>query len=368
MAVARDAYLALILLAVWLPGRPVFAAAAVSARPAAVRGSLTELGGLLTSALPGLPKVDLSAVPGERLALAGLPLPQPDPSGRLPLVPASLDARRAAVLVELARRAEPVAAQGGPKAYEVLEAVNAVFKDIPPQALADFPEERLNALSSMVFDVLAGRPSSAKSAAVLSDLSLARIESLRGKPLRQEDHNPHRNPDGEALLTTWGVPDYVRRVEAEGSVFRHYTNEGGLRGILDADGLRNGVIPYFEVMEGEVRTAMRRSFKDLAGIFLTKPDVDGDRVGRPKKELYAYYVDLLLPARLPLLEIERGAIFLVPFPLRTQPWILNLYRRWASGQTVDKGYFEGIRRVEESGGPGPDVTVPMRIIRHGEVP
>jgi hypothetical protein len=162
------------------------------------------------------------------------------------------------------------------------------------------------------------------------------------------------------MITSRGVPETVKRIDAGGTVFRHYTTREGLDAILKENSLVNGFMPYVELAQA----LYRKTYRDLTGVFLTLPKVAGDRVGVPAKD-FTHYVDLRVPRGLPVLEIEKGAIFLVPMPASTRGWVAELYRKWVRGEGLNPTYRGSVEDVERDGGPGPSLAMPIEIVGHG---
>jgi len=279
--------------------------------------------------------------------------------------PALLDASRAEALLERARALPPLVTDApSPDPLQVIETVNSTLRDFSPAQIRDMPAEKLQALASVILDGAAGHHPKADLTAVstLTEASLAKVERLRGK-VTETLHNPGHNESHEDLITVRGVPENVNRYDERGVVFRHYTSKKHLWSILREKSLWNGLTSYVQVAPG----VFKKVFPDLAGVFLTLPGVAGESVGVPARKGYDHYVDLRVPAGLPILEIEKGAIYLIPMPGRTRGWIADLYRRWVAGKGKDSLYKNAVDDVEASGGPGPELSVPIEIVGHGRI-
>lgn len=316
------------------------AGAAASVAPAAALGSL------LATSLPALPAL-VSAAPAP--------------------APAIWDASRSQALLPrltaapLAAAASPAASAPGP--LQTIAAVNSTLRDFTPAQIRGMPAETLSALASVIMDGAHGREPAADltAASALSAASLAKVESLRGHVQETLDNPGHNESHGD-MISARGVPETVKRFDAAGVVFRHYTTKEGLDAILRGKSLWNGFLPYVHLAPG----VFRKTYRDLTGVFLTVPQVKGDRVGVPASE-FSHYVDVLVPAGLPVLEIEKGAIYLIPLPGRTRGWVADLYRRWASGGGENPTYRRAVADVDADGGPGPALAVPVKIVGSGRV-
>jgi hypothetical protein len=344
--------------------------AASSARAAVARSapapvsSLIQLGAVLSA----LPLQTLTVTP----ALGALAAPTLGSlSGLIPAPPvaghALHDASRAAVLLE--RGAPPAVPPGGAaaanpaSAVKTLEAVNSVLKDFSPDDLRAMPAEKLSKLAGLVLDQAAGRQRAAdpEAVAALAEANLRRIERLRAAPVQEKLINPG-HPDSHAdMIEAAGVPERVRAVPHDGTVYRHYTTAEGLKSILGSGGLWNGFMPYVEMAKG----VYKKTFQDLTGVFLTRPGVPGDHVGVPARE-FTHFVDVTVPQSLPLLEVEKDGIFLIPLPGRTRSWFADIYRRWAGGGDAGM-YAESAKQLDAAGGPGPELVVPLDVVDYGEV-
>ncbi len=315
------------------------------ASAAAAASPVAALGSMLTATFPAMSPLALAA-------------PLPTPSMLSTSKVEALIARAQALPVA----ATPAAVPAAPP-LQVLEAVNSTLRDLTPEQIRDMPEAKLQALASVIMDGAAGREVKADLTAVsaLSEASLARVESLRGA-VTETLHNPGHNESHGDMITSRGVPETVKRYDAEGVVFRHYTTAEGHDAILKENSLRNGFMPYVELAQA----LYKKTFRDLTGVFLTLPKMAGDRVGVPAKD-FTHYVDLLVPAGLPVLEIEKGAIYLVPLPARTRGWVADLYRKWVTGGGMNPTYKTSIEDVDKDGGVGPALAMPIKVVGSGRV-
>lgn len=309
---------------------------------------------------PAFPLAALAPVLSQALAA---PLALPAGMSR---APGSLDPAKARVLLE---RAGPLAAPAAgalaaaATPAKTLEAVNSVLWDVNPERLAAMSSEELNAVSSLLFDAIDGRAPRADPVAVgvLAKASAERLAPLVGKPAVETSIFKPGDERHEEKIDVRGLPQGARWITSDASmVFRHYTTEEDAPAIVKAKTLLNGFVSYVQRSGG----LWHKSFVDATGLFLTKPGVSGDQVGVPAKE-YARYVDLLLPAGLPILELEPGRIFLLPLPPRTRGWIADLYRKWASGGGVSRMYRDAVESLDRAGGPGPELAVPIEIVAEG---
>lgn len=342
-------------LAAWLC---VPAAATVARAPApSVLPPLAVLAPALTAAL---------AAPAARPSL-----PTPAVSAALPR-PASLDTARAAVLLDRARATATAAPAVAAKAAasdaqaapaKVLEAVNSVLKEVSPERLAAMSDAELHSVGGLILDALSGTAARPDTEAVrtLSWVSAARLRAPARSGLSERSLFKPGDERHEEQIEVRGVPPSARWTTTDGSeVFRHYTTDEGARAIAAGAGLWNGFVSYVQRSPG----LWRKTFRDLNGVFLTKPGVAGDQVGVPARE-FPRYVDVRVPAGLPLVELEPGRIFLIPLPARTRGWMADIYRRWAGGAQVDRHYEKTAREMDQEGGPGPDLAVPASVVGSG---
>lgn len=320
----------------------------------------------------------LAPLLGAALAAPSLSAPSPLSASAAALpaaLPASLDAARARVLLERAL-ALPAAAQALPGAAKAearpsdapaptkaLEAVNSVLKQVTPERLSAMSDDELNSVGGLILDAMSGAAPRADAGAVrvLAEAAEARLRPLAGRPALERSIYKPANDRHEEEIEVTGLPEGARFSKTDGGeVFRHYTTSEGLESIQRGGGLWNGFVAYVQRSAG----LWRKTFKGLDGVFLTKPGVDGDRVGVPAKD-FPHFVDVRLPAGLPLIELEKGRIFLIPLPARTRGWIADYYRKWAAGQDVSPMYQKTVADLDAQGGPGPTVAVPVEVVASG---
>lgn len=322
---------------------------------------LARLAPVLSAALAA-PTLAKPALPGAPTAAVALPASLSPALARVLVArAAALPAARAASLASPAAQAEPAQAAQAPA--KALEAVNAVLKGVTPERLGAMSDDQLNAVGGLILDAMTGAAPRADAAAVaaLSEAAAARLRPLAGRPALERSVYKPANDRHEEEIEVKGLPEGARVARTDGSeVFRHYTTEEGLRSVLAGGGLWNGFVAYVQRSSG----LWRKTFRGLDGVFLTKPGVPGDVVGVPARE-FPRYVDVRLPAGLPLVELEAGRIFLVPLPARTRGWIADLYRRWASGGEVSPTYAKAVADLDAEGGPGPDLALPVDVVASG---
>lgn len=332
---------------------PVHAALSRVAAPSALRATMA-------AALPGLSGVDPSApAPVLLPAVAALVPAAPTPT------PTLLDARKSAALFSRlpAAPAQPLAASP----LQVLEAANATLKDFSPERLRGLSDGDIAALAGIVLDGAVGRAPRADlaGAGVLMRERWEKIRRLSEKQVEEVVINPGRNETHSAMIEAHGVPATAKPFRSEGTTFRYYVSERRYGPIMDGEGLPNGVLPYVEAARG----VFKKVYVDLTGVFLTLPSVDGGRVGVPREEAagaFNRYVDLRLSRGMPVLEIEKGLIYLIPLPARTRDWISERYRAWALGGGGSTE-TETAMNLERDGGLGPRLAVPIKIVRSGRV-
>jgi hypothetical protein len=306
---------------------------------------------------PGIPSTPL-ALPPAAPGLAPPPLKLPRPAlVRTPSLP------RIGPAAWNPARAKALDGPAG-SAKEILAAANAVLRDFSPEDIPSLAPGALESLREIVLDQLdpgrAGRSSRMEGVKALAARRARLLESLRGAPA--EPYRPYRSAyDGQEVpVYTREVPRSLKLVSGPRPVFRHYTSRKGLEGILRSSSLRNGILPYVRLVSGCTRTY----YEMLTGAFLTLPDRGGGSVGVPEDN--ACWVDLRVPDGIPVFEVEPGRIYLIPLPGRTDGWIRDLYFRWIGGEPRALDYFSSLPRLEESGGPGPELFVPVEIAGSSE--
>jgi hypothetical protein len=326
---------------------------------------LASLGGRLERQLPGLGAQNLY-VPGftplTHEAAAELKLPE----SSVPF-PAAWNPLRAAIFVERSREAglltsgpESAAPAKPEEARRTLEAVNSVLVDFSPEQLQTMGVERLRDLAAVVMDQIEPREALSE-AAVRGTASISHHRAalaLGKRTHRPELYSPYSGAnDGHELPRyTRDVPDTVRIVDRPG-VYRHFMDERR-KGVVTKKGtLGNAVLPYIQKTHG----VWQDYYETLTGLFLTLPGVPARSVG--VRDDNAQFVDLIVPSGFPVLEIEKGRIYLVPLPGKTESWIKDLYRKWVMGDRGALSYYTQLPRVEGDGGIGPRLRVPVAIIK-----
>ena len=362
------------LLAALLLAAPGFAAQvgerqAVSQAPlGALPVDLKPLAVQLRASLPAVQALDLS-VPAPNAGVQAGPGVAAAPAQARVTPAIYATAKAQALLGRLAQTGavdpkRPVTAQEPEGAKKTIAAVNAVLKDFTPEQISKMPAEDIAALSGLLFDHMgsprADQRPGAQAAAVLARASADRMLAQRGKPMTEILLNPGHNDNHPDDIEVRGVTEGVKPVES-GGVWRHYTTKDGYESIVKSGLLQNGYVPYVQLSRG----TFKKVFKDMNGLFLTKPGVDGGEVGVPKNE-YPHFVDIVLPAAMTVLEIEAGKIWLVPLPGRARGWVAGLYRKWADTGLSDSVYRKAVVDMDDAGGPGPDISVPVTVRAHGK--
>lgn len=335
----------------------------LAAPPAAWSGATAAAPRAALPALRGVPSAPLVELRGLLQSSLALPLSAPKLASGAP--PLSLDPAKAGVLLERLCALPPQVSgpAEGPapvSPQEVLLAVNASLRDIPLERLRSMPEEEVHRLASVILDGLApGREAAlpAETAALLSGAGLEKVLSLQKGPLSETQTNPYAGGRWPDIWKVRGVPPSVRLLSAEESagVFRHYTSPAGLQGILSSRSLRNGPMSY---VKGALHQIWR-VFDDLTGVFLTLPGVPAGEVGVGKSPAY---VDVKLPAGVPVLEIEPGRIYLIPLAPRAQDDLFSRFLSWLKGAAAPAHEAQELEDLDRRGGPGPSLSVPVEVV------
>jgi hypothetical protein len=206
-----------------------------------------------------------------------------------------------------------------------------------------------------------------------------KLLALRGQT-KETVMNPGHNDNHPDEISVEGAPEEIRLIRPteepprkstswrkpvavdKDTVFRHYTTKDGYENILETQSLWNGFVPYVQLSPG----LFKKTFRAVSGLFFTLPKVSGDTVGVPSRE-FTHYVDVTIPAKMTLLEVEAGAIYLIPLPGRARRWVRDYYTKWARGEGAENTYAKMIADLDKEGGPGPDLRVPVKIVGHGTV-
>lgn len=143
-----------------------------------------------------------------------------------------------------------------------------------------------------------------------------------------------------------GIPKYVKPINANGIVFRHYTgNATGI--ILRSSQLKTGITPYVIMAPGYSKEV----YQDLVGIFLTFPQTAPEKVGLAANS-NADYIDFVLYPGTPVVQIEKE-ILLIPGRPDLPEWIKSLYAEYKRTGRADAKYIDNFRRYDEVGAGNP---------------
>ncbi len=365
--------------------RLVVLAALLGASFAPVRAAERAITTIPTVELSGLIRQSIPALSEARISVPSLSPNAGSPAALV--VPAAFDTTKAQVLMD---RVATIEAPSASKAQtetaqspqQVIAAVNAVMKDFSADDIGKMSDSDIHSVSSLIMDQLAGRknPSDMNAVTLLAQAKTNRLLAQRGKTVETLMNPGHTDMHPDDVSVT-GTPDQARLVrptpEAQrrtdfgsgkapaiekDTIFRHYTTADGFKAIMESNSLWNGFVPYVQLSRG----TFKKTFREVSGLFFTLPHVSGDRVGVPKND-FTHYVDVVLPAKLPLLELEPGAIYLVPLAGATRDWVRDYYMKWTKGELPNTTYDRMIAQMDSEGGPGPNVQVPVKIVGSGKV-
>jgi|GEM_PF-5198330 len=151
------------------------------------------------------------------------------------------------------------------------------------------------------------------------------------------------NNDRHIHVVIHGVPGTVNSCNHKGVTFRHYfASEEQKQAAMKSGALIAGPVAY-----AQVSCCYRADYPDLAGVFVTKPDVKPEQVGVPGRSVY---VDLQFPADTGVLEIEPGKIYLVPSEYKRPDWIVDYYRKYKAGEEVPSYVLPSLQKIDQEGG------------------
>lgn len=130
-----------------------------------------------------------------------------------------------------------------------------------------------------------------------------------------------------------GVPSQVRLLSQEelsAKVFRHYINgeeyfkEGKELGLL-----ASATTSYVQIYPG----LEKRIFEDITGVFLTLPEVSAREVG-VELGAQAHYLDVKIPSDVPVVELEKNKIYMIPLPARYHSWVVDAFTKYKRGEEI----------------------------------
>jgi hypothetical protein len=153
-----------------------------------------------------------------------------------------------------------------------------------------------------------------------------------------------------------GIPKFVKSINAQGVVFRHYTGSA-TKIILESEQLKTGITPYIIMNPGYSREV----YEDLVGIFLTLPQTPPERVGLPRNP-QADYIDFTLYEGTPVVQIEKE-ILLIPGRPDVPGWIKSLYADYKSTGRYDPHYLDLFKKIDLRGGINP-TFMKIKILKY----
>lgn len=159
-----------------------------------------------------------------------------------------------------------------------------------------------------------------------------------------------------------GYPSHIKKTETRDRVFRHYTYSIETVEAIKANGvLVNGPRVFDEASPG----LYHRSYLDLTGVFLTSRTVDAFTVGVGSRQGGMFYVDVKIPDNVPVLEVKRDQVFIVPLPKRNPEWVEQMYRDYKNGKAPESKYLERMREIEREGGTRAR-AIPVEVVGFGK--
>lgn len=146
-------------------------------------------------------------------------------------------------------------------------------------------------------------------------------------------------------LLVHGAPSYIKPINPEGLIFRHYfASKEHMESALKDNTLIAGFTPYMQTSY-----KFKALYEDLTGVFLALPGVKPEDVGVPGR---IYYIDLKLPIDTAVLEIEEGKIYLIPGEAKTPEWIIEAYNKYKKDKKdeIQKDLLPTLQEIEAKGG------------------
>jgi hypothetical protein len=140
-----------------------------------------------------------------------------------------------------------------------------------------------------------------------------------------------------------------------------------IRAIVDSQMLQTGYLSYVEASPG----LYKKVNPDLTVAYLTNPSIPRQIVVVDAHETEFGYVDLLVSAEIPVLQIERD-ILLIPMAPRTQNWIAQYYIDRENGSLSERSariYAAELNELAARGGPNlTPAAIPIQIVGHSPLP
>ncbi len=178
-----------------------------------------------------------------------------------------------------------------------------------------------------------------------SEIVLKRWLELQKLDLRSRDL--YSGQIERSSLIIEGIPKYVKRVNPNGVLFRHYVSGNAMPIILSSSQLKTGITPYVIMNPG----FSKEVYQDLVGIFLTTPNTPPEKVGLAR-DPNMNYIDFHLYEGTPVVQIEKE-ILLIPGRPDLPQWIKSLYLEYQQTGRVDSRYLDDFRRYDIIGAGNP---------------
>lgn len=205
-------------------------------------------------------------------------------------------------------------------------------------SLFSSPEECKNTLSALVSVNTASEQ--------LIHESLQKLLSKRGKigEIRQKYIGGFNDRRVETVRIL-GVPTEARLLspeEVSRTVFRHYINgENYFNEGKNSGFIASAAVSYVQIAFG----LERRVFEDVTGIFLTLPGITASQVG-VESTPESHYLDVKVPKNIPVVELEKNRIYLVPLPSRYYPWVVEAYQKYKKGEQLAPHLLKMCQEIE----------------------
>jgi hypothetical protein len=165
-------------------------------------------------------------------------------------------------------------------------------------------------------------------------------------------------------VTVLGLPAEARALtpkEKAEITFRHYIRGKDYFEQSRSSGVVvSAAVPYVQVHPG----LERKIFEDITGIFLTLPNTSEREVGL-SPEPDSHYLDLKVPENIPVIELEKKRIYVIPLPRRYQEWIQKYYAQYRQGlalSTDDLKMCQDIERREKDRDISKTLGIKLNII------
>lgn len=178
----------------------------------------------------------------------------------------------------------------------------------------------------------------------------------KGKTIEKRKEREFHGIDRKMeTVSVEGLPETARLLspeQVENLIFRHYIHGDSHFDESKTTGfLVSAAVSYVQVAPG----LERKIFDDVTGLFLTLPSVSATDVGLEHRS-DTHHLDLKIPKDIPVIELEKDKIYVIPMPRRYHPWVLEYYAKYLKGESLSQEYLKMCQNIHAREGSHRDIS------------